>query len=160
GAKRARKRVGRGPGSGLGKTSGKGHKGQKARTHPGLRPRFEGGQTPLQRRLPKRGFRNEFKKAYVLVQVERLAAFGAGETVDVASLREKGLVSGPAKDGVKILGVGALSAKLTVKVEKVTKGARAAIEGAGGVVELVPERAPGPNRPKFTKKGESQAAAT
>jgi large subunit ribosomal protein L15 len=134
GAKRGPKRVGRGPGSGLGKTAGKGHKGQKARSGAPIRPGFEGGQMPLQRRLPKRGFRNIFKKRYALVHVEDLNRFSAGEVVDLDALRRAGLVK-RAFDQVKIVADGELTRALTVKVHAVTEAARKKIEAASGKVE-------------------------
>jgi len=134
GAKRGPKRVGRGPGSGLGKTAGKGHKGQKARSGAPIRPGFEGGQMPLQRRLPKRGFRNIFKKRYALVHIKDLNRFSAGEVVDVEALRKAGLVK-KAADAVKIVGDGELSIALTVKAHAVTEAARKKIEAASGKVE-------------------------
>ena len=134
GAKKGPKRVGRGPGSGHGKTAGKGHKGQKARSGAPIRPGFEGGQMPLQRRLPKRGFRNIFKKRYALVHVKDLNRFSAGEVVDVDALRKAGLVK-RAFDAVKIVADGELTIALTVKVHAVTEAARKKIEAASGKVE-------------------------
>lgn len=134
GAKRGPKRVGRGHGSGLGKTAGKGHKGQKARSGAPIRPGFEGGQMPLQRRLPKRGFRNIFKKRYALVHVQDLNRFSAGEVVDLDALRRAGLVK-RAFDQVKIVADGELTRALTVKVHAVTEAARKKIEAASGKVE-------------------------
>jgi len=138
GAVRKKQRKGRGVGSGRGKTSGKGMKGQKAR-HPGDfgKLAFEGGQMPLQRRLPKVGFTSPFAKKIAVVNVSDLARFDAGGTVDVDALRESGLVKG-ACDGVKILGNGELDRKLTVKAHAFSTGARAKIEKAGGEVELLP----------------------
>ena len=158
GAKRPRKRIGRGPGSGRGKTAGKGHKGQNARANPGIRPRFEGGQTPLQRRLPKRGFTNIFKKEFSLVQVHDLARFEAGADVTPETLAEAGLVGKDIKDGVKILGKAELGTALKVRVHKVTQGAAATIEAAGGSVELIPvkPRGPGPKRSKAERAAEAQ----
>jgi len=134
GAKRGPKRVGRGPGSGHGKTSCKGHKGQKARSGAPIRPGFEGGQMPLQRRLPKRGFRNIFKKRYALVHIRDLNRFSAGEVVDVEALRKAGLVK-KAPDGIKIVGDGELTIALTVRAHAVTEAARKKIEAASGKVE-------------------------
>jgi len=134
GAKRGPKRVGRGPGSGHGKTSCKGHKGQKARSGAPIRPGFEGGQMPLQRRLPKRGFRNIFKKHYALVHIRDLNRFSAGEVVDVEALRKAGLVK-KAPDGIKIVGDGELTIALTVRAHAVTEAARKKIEAASGKVE-------------------------
>lgn len=134
GAKKGPKRVGRGPGSGHGKTSCKGHKGQKARSGPHIRPGFEGGQMPLQRRLPKRGFRNIFKKRYALVHIRDLNRFSAGEVVDLDALHKAGLVK-KAPDGVKIVGDGDLQVALTVRAHAVTESARKKIEAASGKVE-------------------------
>ena len=134
GAKKGPKRVGRGPGSGHGKTSGKGHKGQKARSGPHIRPGFEGGQMPLQRRLPKRGFRNIFKKRFALVHIRDLGRFPAGAVVDVEALRTAGLVK-KAPDGVKIVGDGDLQVALTVRAHAFTESARKKIEAASGKVE-------------------------
>ncbi len=164
GSKRASKRIGRGHGSGWGKTSGKGHKGQKARSGKGMRVGFEGGQMPLQRRLPKRGFNNIFAKKVVAVNVNSLNAFDDGAVVDIDALVEKGIVKNNF-DAVKILGNGTLTKKLTVKLPKineknikkgrnkhfskaekeiemkdilpVSEGAKAKIEAAGGKIEVV-----------------------
>lgn len=134
GTRRARKRVGRGPGSGNGKTSGRGHKGQGARSGGGVRPGFEGGQMPLTRRVPKRGFRNPFRTRYVPVNLDGLDLFDAGQEVSPDSLREKGL----ARRGlVKILGRGELSKPLTVKAHGFSRSARQKIEAAGGRVEVL-----------------------
>lgn len=127
-------RVGRGPGSGNGKTAGKGHKGQNARSGGGVRPGFEGGQMPLYRRLPKRGFTNRNTKDIVAINVDRLNVFEDGETVTISALVEKGVVSNP-RDGVKLLGNGNLEKKLTVKVTAVSQGAKEKIEALGGSVE-------------------------
>lgn len=136
GAVKNRKRVGRGPGSGHGKTACRGHKGQKARSGGKVRPGFEGGQMPLARRLPKRGFTNIFKKQYALVQVKDLAAFEKGSVVDPAVLLESGLVS-KLHDGVKLLGNGEIDRPLTVKVHKCSQAAQAKIVAAGGTVEVM-----------------------
>ncbi len=133
GSKRSARRVGRGPGSGRGKTSGRGHKGQKSRSGSGIRPWFEGGQMPLQRRLPKRGFTNIFKKRYTLVNVGTLAGLPANTRVDEKLLRELGLMR-RRLDGVKILGLGDLKVALTVEAEKFSETARSKIESAGGQV--------------------------
>lgn len=135
GATRRKKRIGRGPGSGHGKTSGKGHKGQNARSGGGVRPGFEGGQMPLYRRIARRGFSNyPFKVEYTEVNVGVLeTAFESGETVTLESLKEKRVVKKRAEQ-VKILGGGELSKKLTVEGVKVTKGAEAKISAAGGSV--------------------------
>ena len=130
------KRIGRGPASGQGKTAGKGHKGQKARAGRGMRPGFEGGQMPLQRRLPKRGFNNIFAKEIAIVNVSALdAAFEDGATVDAAALMEKGLVKREL-DGIKVLGNGEITKKLTVKASAFSKEAKAKIEAAGGTAEI------------------------
>ncbi len=131
GARHAKKRVGRGPGSGHGKTSARGEKGQKSRSGFSRQPGFEGGQMPLHRRLPKRGFTNIFKKDYAVVNVSDLERFDNGATVDEASLRKAGLVKGQ-HDGVKVLGDGKLSKKLTVSATKFSASARKQIEAAGG----------------------------
>jgi len=136
GSKKDRKRVGRGTGSGHGKTSCRGSKGQKARSGGSIAPGFEGGQMPLQRRLPKRGFRNAFKKHYALVGLKELSRFPAGSSVELETLSRAGLVR-DARDGVKVLGSGELSHALTVRVNRVSKSAREKIEAAGGRVELV-----------------------
>ncbi len=131
GARHAKKRVGRGPGSGHGKTSGRGEKGQKSRSGFSRQIGFEGGQMPLHRRLPKRGFTNIFKKEYAVVNLSDLERFDNGATVDVAALRREGLVKGQ-NDGVKVLGTGTLSKKLTVVATKFSETARKQIEAAGG----------------------------
>lgn len=130
------KRVGRGIGSGNGKTSGKGHKGQKARSGGGVRPGFEGGQMPLYRRLPKRGFTNIFAKEYVTINVEALERFDDGTEVTAELLKETGVIS-KILDGVKILGRGELTKKLTVKVAKFSASAAEKIEKAGGKAEVI-----------------------
>ncbi|MGW8221080.1 MAG: 50S ribosomal protein L15, partial [Syntrophobacteria bacterium] len=134
GAKKKAKRFGRGPGSGRGKTAGRGSKGQGSRSGGGTPPGFEGGQMPLQRRLPKRGFYNPFKKAYAEVNVRDLEHFDADSVVDEEILRQRGLVKGQ-WDGVKLLGTGDISKPLTVKVDRCSAGARVKIEAAGGKVE-------------------------
>ncbi len=137
GAKKSRKRIGRGPGSGNGKTAGKGHKGQKSRSGYSRRYGFEGGQMPLVRRLPKHGFCNIFRVEFQVVNLKDLErVFTDGETVSVESLVEKGLVRG-GKRPVKVLGDGELSKKLTVQVQKFSASARAGIEKAGGSCEVV-----------------------
>ncbi len=130
------KRVGRGIGSGNGKTSGKGHKGQNARSGGGVRPGFEGGQMPLYRRLPKRGFNNIFAKNYVTINVEELERFENGTEVTAALLKETGVIS-KVLDGVKILGRGELTKKLNVKVAKFSASAAEKIEKAGGKAEVI-----------------------
>ena len=137
GSTHRKKIVGRGIGSGVGKTSGRGHKGQKARAGRGMRPGFEGGQMPLQRRIPKRGFNNIFAKEIAAVNVSALdKAFEDGAVVDVNALIEKGLVK-KALDGVKILGNGEISKKLTVKVNAYSDSAKQKIEAAGGKAEVI-----------------------
>ena len=133
---KARKRIGRGPGSGNGKTSGKGHKGQNARSGGGVRPGFEGGQTPLFRRLPKRGFTNINAKEYALVNLDQLNVFEDGTEVTPAVLKEAGIVRAE-KSGVKVLGNGELTKKLTVKAAKFSKSAEAAITAKGGSIEVI-----------------------
>lgn len=135
GATRATKRLGRGIGSGTGKTAGKGHKGQNARSGGGVRPGFEGGQIPLARRMPKRGFTNIFKKEYIVLNVRDLERFDNGAVVNYESLFELGLIK-KVKDGVKILGTGELTKALTVKVDKVSPAAAEKIVAAGGKVEV------------------------
>ena len=136
GARHAKKRLGRGIGSGLGKTAGKGTKGQNARSGGGVRPGFEGGQLPLFQRLPKRGFKSLNRVEYTIVNVEQLNQFRAGSVVDVEKLIEAGLVK-DAVNGVKILGNGKLEKKLTVKANKFSESAKQAIEAAGGSVEVI-----------------------
>ncbi|HAL63346.1 MAG: 50S ribosomal protein L15 [Firmicutes bacterium] len=136
GSKFASKRVGRGIGSGTGKTSGKGHKGQNARSGGGVRPGFEGGQMPLYRRLPKRGFKNIFAKQYVTVNIEVLERFENGTEVTADTLKEAGIIS-KTLDGVKLLGRGELTKKLTVKVAGYTASAKEKIEKAGGKAEVM-----------------------
>lgn len=142
GAVRPKRRIGRGIGSGLGKTGGKGQKGQKAR---GTMKRlgFQGGQMPLQRRLPKVGFNNIFGTEYAPVNVGDLEIFEAGTVIDEAKLREQRLVRG-ASDGVKVLGDGEIDRALTLKVHAISAGAREKIEKAGGTVELLPRPNKGP----------------
>mgnify|MGYP000572578335 CR=1 FL=1 len=136
GSTTAPKRLGRGVGSGLGKTSGKGHKGGKARSGGGKRPGFEGGQMPLTRRLPKRGFNNMFAKEYAIVNVEALNAFENGAVVTTEALLEKGIVR-KTLDGVKILGRGELSKSVTVQAKIFSASAKAKIEAAGGKCEVI-----------------------
>jgi large subunit ribosomal protein L15 len=132
-----KKRVGRGQGSGLGKTAGRGGKGQKARTGNMRFEGFEGGQSPLQRRLPKFGFNAPNRKEFAVVNVGQLGSFDAGTTVDEAALRKAGLVKGR-WTGVKLLGEGKLSRKFAIHVHRISEKARAAVEAAGGSVTLVP----------------------
>ncbi len=134
GARKEVKRLGRGPGSGTGKTSGKGHKGQNARSGGGVAIGFEGGQTPFFKRMPKRGFTNFTRKEYAIVNLDSLEKFDDGATVTPEILKEAGLVK-KEYDGVKVLGNGTLTKKLTVKCDKVSASAKAAIEKAGGKVE-------------------------
>lgn len=135
GSNRKKKRVGRGPGSGMGKTASRGHKGSKSRSGYGVRPGFEGGQMPLQRRLPKRGFNNIFRKEYALIQVRDLEVFESGARVDRETLIQAGLI-GRGATLVKVLANGELSKSLTVAVDKVSSGAKKKIEAAGGTVEV------------------------
>jgi len=130
------KRLGRGSGSGLGKTSGKGHKGAKARSGGGKRPGFEGGQMPLYRRVPKRGFNNVFGTEYAEVNVERLEAFEDGAVVDAKALLEARIIR-KELDGVKVLGGGELTKKLTVKAAKFSASAKEKIEAVGGKAEVI-----------------------
>ena len=136
GSVKASFRVGRGPGSGNGKTSGKGHKGQNARSGGGVRPGFEGGQIPLYRRLPKKGFNNHFAVNYAIVNVASLNKFEDGAVVDADALTASRLVT-DTMDGIKILGSGELTKKLTVKASCLSASARAKIEAAGGKAEVV-----------------------
>ncbi len=136
GAKHPKKRVGRGPGSGTGKTAGRGAKGQRSRAGGGVRPGFEGGQMPLIRRLPKRGFRNIFGRSFLVVNVRDLNRFAPESTVDETALRQAGLVKGAAH-GIKLLGQGELTQPLIVKVNAVSAQARAKVEAAGGRVEVI-----------------------
>ena len=136
GSKKEAKRIGRGHGSGQGKTAGKGHKGQKARAGRGMRPGFEGGQMPLQRRIPKRGFVNIFATNYAIVNIAALNKFEDGAVVDTKALKDAGLVK-DSKDGVKVLGNGELTKKLTVQVAAYSESAKAKIEAAGGKAEVI-----------------------
>ncbi|MDR1961959.1 MAG: 50S ribosomal protein L15, partial [Gracilibacteraceae bacterium] len=137
GSTKARKRLGRGNGSGLGNTAGKGHKGQKARSGGGVRPGFEGGQMPLTRRLPKRGFTNIFGKEYTVINVSDLEErFEAGAVVTIDSLFEVGLIK-KQRDGVKLLGNGDLTKSFTVQVNKASRAAIEKVTAAGGKVEAV-----------------------
>lgn len=137
GAKTQSKRLGRGIGSGHGKTSCKGHKGQWARSGGGVRPGFEGGQMPLIRRIPKRGFNNVFKKEYAIVNVSDLEIFDDGTEVTAELLIEKGVLSKVGSYGVKVLGNGTLTKKLEVKANKFTKSAAQIIQKAGGKAEVL-----------------------
>ncbi len=136
GSVREVKRIGRGHGSGQGKTAGKGHKGQKARAGRGMRPGFEGGQMPLQRRIPKRGFVNIFATNYAIINIAALNKFEDGAVVDTQALKDMGLVK-DTMDGVKVLGNGELTKKLTVKVAAYSESAKVKIEAAGGKAEVI-----------------------
>ena len=138
GSAKASFRRGRGAGSGNGKTAGKGHKGQNARSGGGVRPGFEGGQLPLYRKLPKRGFKNYlFKKQYTVVNVALLNKFNDGDVVDAAALLAKGLINDVMNDGIKVLGNGDLAKKLTVKAAVFSGSAKEKIEAVGGKTEVV-----------------------
>ena len=136
GSTTAPRRLGRGVGSGLGKTSGKGHKGAKARSGGGKRPGFEGGQMPLQRRVPKRGFNNIFATEYAILNVAALNAFEDGAVVDLEAVKKAGLVK-KGCDGLKVLGNGALQKNITVKAAAFSEAAKAKIEAAGGKAEVI-----------------------
>ena len=136
GSVKAAYRKGRGPGSGNGKTAGKGHKGQNARSGGGVRPGFEGGQIPLYRKLPKRGFYNQFGKTYAIINVDALNAFEDGAVVDAAALLEVGAIT-KICDGIKVLGRGELAKKLTVKATIFSETAKGKIEAAGGKIEVI-----------------------
>jgi large subunit ribosomal protein L15 len=136
GAKRNRKRVGRGPGSGLGKTAGRGEKGQKSRSGFARKPGFEGGQMPLHRRIPKRGFHNFARKEYSVVNLDRLESFEAGSIVTPEALLERGLIR-KLRDGLKVLGNGELTKALTVRAHKYSAKAQETIVKAGGKAEVI-----------------------
>jgi large subunit ribosomal protein L15 len=136
GSRKSPKRVGRGPGSGTGKTAGRGHKGQKSRSGYSKKPGFEGGQMPLHRRLPKRGFTNIFRTEYRIVNVDRLSAFEAGSVVDPEALLKAGLLA-KGKDAVKVLGNGEIGVALTVRAHRFTGTAAKKIEAAGGTAEMI-----------------------
>ncbi|CEH30942.1 50S ribosomal protein L15 [Aneurinibacillus migulanus] len=136
GSRHTRKRVGRGIGSGNGKTAGRGHKGQNARSGGGVRPGFEGGQNPLYRRLPKRGFTNPNRKVYAVINLDRLNQFEEGTVVTPELLLEVGVIKN-ARDGVKILGNGELNVKLTVQAQKFSQSAVEKIEALGGKTEVI-----------------------
>ena len=137
GSVKNRKRIGRGPGSGTGKTSGKGHKGQNARSGGGVRPGFEGGQIPLFRRLPKRGFSNHmFKTEYAVINLSDLNRFNDGDVVTPELLREMGIIK-KQLSGIKVLGNGTLEKKVTVKAHKFSESAKTKIENSGGKVEVI-----------------------
>ena len=135
-SRKSDKRLGRGVGSGWGKTAGRGTKGYNSRSGGGVRPGYEGGQMPIQRRLPKRGFTNIFKKKIAVINLRDLLAFESGSLVDEAALVKAGLVKGQ-KDGIKLLGHGEIQVALNVKLNQVSKSAREKIEAAGGSVEVV-----------------------
>jgi large subunit ribosomal protein L15 len=135
GSRKAPKRLGRGVASGSGKTAGRGTKGYNSRSGGGVRPGYEGGQMPLQRRLPKRGFTNIFKKNIAVINIRDLAKFDKGSVVDTAALIQAGLVKGQ-RDGIKLLGQGEITYSLDVRVNQVSKSAREKIEAAGGKVEV------------------------
>jgi len=136
GSRKKRKRVGRGPGSGHGKTSCRGQKGQKSRSGGGPARGFEGGQMPLQRRLPKRGFTNLFRKEYNIINVEDLNRFDPNSEVDLTALKEKGLIR-KKKDGVKLLGNGQVDHPVMIKVQRASRVAREKVEAAGGKIEII-----------------------
>jgi large subunit ribosomal protein L15 len=136
GSRKARKRVGRGIGSGMGKTSTRGHKGQNSRSGGGVRPGFEGGQNPLYRRLPKRGFTNKWRKEFAIVNLAELNKFAAGTEVTPEILQESGIVKN-ARDGIKILGNGDITVQLTVKANKFSQSAVEKIQAAGGKTEVI-----------------------
>lgn len=154
---KTRGRIGRGPGSGSGKTAGRGHKGAKARSGWSTRAGWEGGQMPLFRRLPKRGFNNKnFRKVFTIINVGDLDSFDDGATVDLAAVLAKGLVSQQKHTELfKVLGDGNIAKKLNLKVDAITKSAREKVEAAGGSVELIPAKQ---MRPKFVKKTKGDGA--
>jgi large subunit ribosomal protein L15 len=136
GSRRPRKRLGRGVGSGKGKTAGRGTKGYNSRSGGGVRPGFEGGQMPIHRRLPKRGFTNIFKKKITVINIRDLSKFESGSVVDEAALVREGLVKGR-RDGIKLLGHGEIKTPLTIKINMLSKSAREKIIQAGGKVEVL-----------------------
>jgi large subunit ribosomal protein L15 len=136
GSKKGKKRVGRGEGSGHGKTSCRGHKGQRSRSGASIRPGFEGGQMPLQRRLPKRGFTNIFKKEYELLNIRDLSRFDNNTSLDIDLLKSSGLIK-DSRSRIKLLGNGEISHSLTIKVHKVSRSAKEKIEAAGGKIDLI-----------------------
>lgn len=136
GAQKKRKRVGRGVASGAGKTAGRGSKGQNARSGGGVRPGYEGGQMPIHRRLPKRGFKNHFKKVFAIVNVQDLNRFDADTVVDEVVLIKSGLVKGD-RDGIKLLGKGDVQVPVTVRINRISESARQKIEAAGGKIEVI-----------------------
>ena len=136
GSRKKRKRVGRGPGSGHGKTCCRGHKGQRSRSGGGVRPGFEGGQMPLHRRLPKRGFANIFRKEYNILNVEDLNRFEPDALLDAEAFKQAGLIK-RMMDGIKLLGTGEITHPVVVRIQKVSKAAKEKVEAAGGKVELI-----------------------
>ena len=136
GSKKSRKRLGRGVGSGTGKTAGRGSKGHNSRSGGGVRPGFEGGQMPIHRRLPKRGFTNIFKKNFIEINLRDLSGFESGSVVDEQALIRCGLVKGK-RDGIKLLAQGEINHPLSIKVNRISKNARQKIEAAGGNVEVI-----------------------
>jgi len=136
GHRKKRKRIGRGVASGWGKTAGRGNKGHNSRSGGGVRPGFEGGQMPIHRRLPKRGFKNRFRKVFAIVNVKDLNRFEAESVIDEVALIKTGLVKGE-RDGIKILGQGEVSIPVTVRVNKVSESAKQKIEAAGGKIEVI-----------------------
>ncbi len=136
GSRKLKKRLGRGVGSGTGKTAGRGTKGHNSRSGGGVRPGFEGGQMPIHRRLPKRGFTNIFKKKIIEINIRDLSRFESGTTVDEAVLIRMGLVKGK-RDGIKLLGLGEINYPLQIKINRVSKNARKKIESAGGSIEVI-----------------------
>ncbi len=136
GSTKNRKRLGRGVGSGWGKTAGRGNKGHNSRSGGGVRPGFEGGQMPIHRRLPKRGFTNIFKKEMAIINVRDLERFEAGTVVNEAALVDSGLVKGR-RDGIKLLGQGDINIALTVQINAVSRSAKEKVEAAGGTVEVI-----------------------
>ncbi|BBO74875.1 50S ribosomal protein L15 [Desulfosarcina widdelii] len=136
GQRKNRKRVGRGVASGSGKTAGRGNKGQNCRSGGGVRPGYEGGQMPIHRRLPKRGFKNPFKKVFSIVNVQDLNRFEADSIIDEVAFIKSGLVKGD-RDGIKILGKGDVQIPVTVRINKVSESARQKIEAAGGKIEVI-----------------------
>jgi len=136
GQRKSRKRIGRGVGSGFGKTAGKGSKGQNCRSGGGVRPGYEGGQMPIHRRLPKRGFKNHFKKTFAIVNVQDLNRFESQSVVDEVALIKCGLIKGD-RDGIKMLGKGDVTVPVTVRINNISDSARRKIEGAGGKIEVI-----------------------
>jgi large subunit ribosomal protein L15 len=136
GQRKNKKRVGRGVASGNGNTAGRGSKGQNARSGGGVRPGYEGGQMPIHRRLPKRGFKNPFKKIFAIINVKDLNRFEKDAIIDETALVKSGLVKGD-RDGIKLLGNGEISVPLTLKIDKVSESARQKIEAAGGKIEVI-----------------------